>query len=821
MSASAQTLSAAHIRGLLQPADAKLANERALQRIDDHFGSLDAVLDLAALERAVDAACARSDELNAKSEANEAATDKFISDTIVTTRAHLHTAQELSLERHALADELAALTQELQSSLSDPDRQPTLLEELETLHRKLRELESVREYVGVVHHALGLSENAVTAMRETKASLTEAHPAIEHYKALQAFVISLRDTCSAVEGGSVFLLSFLESVQSKAWAGIKEVLTSDLLDASEQLSWPMVVKYDTISSEHRVQFEKAFSKMLRLQEIGEKLHPNDHKKALYALQALVQPVALRFKYHFESDRETNKASKPELFLTHMLDVSHRHRPFLENYVQRLLDKSSYRSLDAWREFTRLLFPVLARKIRSIVPILLQHPSLLAHLIYQTLSFDAALREAGFDLKGTMVATKPGHEEQEWDGLAEVVLGNSEWFEAWLEGEKRFDDEQYYEIISSTDAWAIADQDEEEEGSDVRYTNSSRRIKALLEQVTDRYQALPRLPQRARFLLQVQLPILDQYRGRIISSLDAFENLSSALARAVPGGLTGQVDMGAKRLTSGVEGASRLVKALISARAIEKAMVGWGEEVFFLELWTEMNRRPGLRALVASHGLLPTTNSGEEAEGTAFDILVHAYRDACARAEDMIVRQAVVDIKEDLHPYLSAGWDPAADTSPETLTLPPGLAMPIAGLAAHISFLRQTLPAVQAVSLYRRISSALAAHIVQRGIIYRGRGRATLAHGVRFAAEARAWVDACRAALPGQPARRVEAPWAQLLAASRLLTVEGGDMEAALDVVFGDTGGDAAWGEVMHGFGLHDLDRRDAREILRARADCSR
>jgi hypothetical protein len=67
---------------------------------------------------------------------------------------HMHTAQELSLLRHSLADELSFLSQELVSSLGGPEGKPTLLEDIETLHRSLKELESVKGYVQVVEHAL-------------------------------------------------------------------------------------------------------------------------------------------------------------------------------------------------------------------------------------------------------------------------------------------------------------------------------------------------------------------------------------------------------------------------------------------------------------------------------------------------------------------------------------------------------------------------------------------------------------------------------------------------------------------------------------------
>ncbi len=80
----------------------------------------------------------------------------LIAETQVVAESHRRCAQELSLERHSLADELASLFQDLVSSLSDVNRPPTLLEDIETLHRNLKELKSVKEYVQIIEHALNL-----------------------------------------------------------------------------------------------------------------------------------------------------------------------------------------------------------------------------------------------------------------------------------------------------------------------------------------------------------------------------------------------------------------------------------------------------------------------------------------------------------------------------------------------------------------------------------------------------------------------------------------------------------------------------------------
>jgi hypothetical protein len=80
----------------------------------------------------------------------------LVAETRASVVKHIYSAQELSLVRHSLADELLDLSQELVSTMSDGDRQSTLLEDIETLHRNLKELQSVKGYVQIIEHALKL-----------------------------------------------------------------------------------------------------------------------------------------------------------------------------------------------------------------------------------------------------------------------------------------------------------------------------------------------------------------------------------------------------------------------------------------------------------------------------------------------------------------------------------------------------------------------------------------------------------------------------------------------------------------------------------------
>ena len=112
-----------------------------------------------------------------------------------------------------------------------------------------------------------------------------------------------------------------------------------------------------------------------------------------------------------------------------------------------------------REFAFNLLPLLHRRIKRTMPMLLPHPPLLAHTIYQALAFDAALREEGFGLAGTYAATSTSPSTappEEWNGVSAIILDRKEWLDHWIESERHFATEQYNDIVLAPDAWTFAD-----------------------------------------------------------------------------------------------------------------------------------------------------------------------------------------------------------------------------------------------------------------------------------------------------------------------------------------------------------------------------
>ncbi|CAK5280068.1 unnamed protein product, partial [Mycena citricolor] len=756
-------------------------------------------------------------ETEAQLEISQADVDALIAQTRETAIVHSTTAQELALQRHSLADELSYLHNQLTSAMSVEHHEATLLEDIETLHRNLQELESVRGYVQVIHHALQLSDAACEQIRSGSAATLITMSSVSQYQALQDFVANVSGACSNIEDGStkqkLHLVIFLEKIRDKCWLDMKGLISARLLEAAEKIGWPMPVDYVSAASEDRADFERAFRALLKLQTIGENLHLD--KDGLYPLQALVQPLSLRFKYHFEGSRQTNRLDKPEWYFTHILNAIHDHKSFLESVVQPLLSTTTeYRDIDASREFTLLLLPILARKLRRSMASLLPHPALLAHTIYQALVFDDAVREDGFALAHTTTGSG------DWPGICDVILGREEWFSAWLEGERQFTEHQYEDLISSSDAWQIADDDGE--GSDAKTTNSSRRLKALVEQVTDRYSPLPHFAHRTRFLIAVQIPLLENYQSRVSSSLDAFETLSSAFVRAVPGALSvslggrdeGSVKVDARRLTDGVEGVQRLAKAWLSAKFMIAAMKGWGEDLFFLELWTEINHRPALRAQVQHLHCLPEPSAvgSTDPEDAIFDELVGRYDRLAIRAEDMIVLQICGEVEGGLRAHFSSTQSPNPN---DDIALSQSLLSPLAVLSTLLKYLQTILPLATLTVLYRRIAARLAEHIFQRQIMYRG--QISTQAGKAIHAECEIWVQTCQAVLAGSLSRtRVEAPWLTLLTAGRVVGLDGEAWDKLKRVTFG-TVADSAWTDaVLELIQVCELPREEVQKIVQCR-----
>ncbi|EPQ26022.1 uncharacterized protein PFL1_06475 [Pseudozyma flocculosa PF-1] len=347
---------------------------------------------------------------------------------------------------------------------------------------------------------------------------------------------------------------------------------------------------------------------------------SDDYVPLLATQVVIEPLLLRFRYHFDGTRPTNRLDKPEWYLSHIASLIRsqtalfqppiRGVPGSGGPIARLCrfyantqlegkERRAFRYIDTYAEMLHGLLTPLRRKLASSMPSLLEHPSLLAHTVFQALTFDA-------DLGEQFPASRAVLDNAGTAKLADDILANREWFVRWLEGEKEFALRRFDEAVDAPDAWAIGASDSIAEDDEQIYvaqasrdvaeggsktTKSARAVVEILESVTERYRPLPSLEQRLSFLAMVQLPILRAYHQRLSKSLDAFESLSSAFARAMPGEISAGLGAAAgvstgtsdSDMVRGLRGLGRLIKAMLSASFICEELDRWAETAFFVEL----------------------------------------------------------------------------------------------------------------------------------------------------------------------------------------------------------------------------------------------
>ncbi|KAI8057197.1 RINT-1/TIP-20 [Syncephalis plumigaleata] len=467
---------------------------------------------------------------------------------------------------------------------------------------------------------------------------------------------------------------------------------------------------------------------------------------------MVDPLLIRFKFHFEGKRPTNRLDKPEWMFTHILNVINDHATLLERECQPMVEQANL----PWRakqRFITELIGVVIEKLQNDMPRLVDHPALLSHAIAEALSFDADIRDNyGYRME----------DNREWKGTVNVMIGQKSQFKHWLMVEKEFALARYEEIINEEGAWEwlindnTYDQlvsfsrnndhnDVSEQEEEPRPTKSADSLVHLMEVVTERYRPLSRISDRIRFLLEIQITILDQYRTEIISKADAYERTRF--------GALSMVQRQARDQISGLTGLKLLSRWTDSLLYVQSAMRDWSDDVFFLELWRDISQnaastRPSPN-VDGAWSESPTVNitDGHDEETTVFEEVIDAYGALVKRLQDLIVRSICQEVTHALKSYTrKRGWmasthhmlknadgelhdmednesdehDQVKDTGASSrirsrdvdlhqvqiMEISSELARPLAELAQMINFLNENLPRRVVTSILRSVAGTV-------------------------------------------------------------------------------------------------------------------
>ncbi len=218
-------------------------------------------------------------------------------------------------------------------------------------------------------------------------------------------------------------------------------------------------------------------------------------------------------------------------------------------------------------------------------------------------------------------------------------------------------------------------------------------------------------QKLRFLIDIQIAVFDKFHYRLHSSLEAYLSLTSSIGRTVH-----TVSKEEQKELQGLGGLERLCRVYGSAEYLEKKMGDWSDDVFFLELWDELQDRArrdtgkNLAGSMSVEEVAERTSSrvgSEEDSGALFDETAGAYKRLRVRTEGFIQDLVTDNTKASLRPYSRINpWsllsvDSSSGASPLALTAE--LDGTIDQLSSYLSFLSNVL----AQAPLRRIARQLA------------------------------------------------------------------------------------------------------------------
>ena len=609
----------------------------------------------------------RKQLIHARTEHDEAEAKFDKESSVLTERATKHKTEQADMARR-----LQILTQ---SEVSDE-----AVRKFEEPMQKLRRIEIAEHYIRTLQKADGLEVRARRKLAENP------REAVRGYQALQNLVHYLEEAQPAAEGAAPHLLDQMSKSSKTLFDRIKNDLENKLRKALEEIKWPK----DNL--ELRGQPFEDWSQyttlLLELQEPSLLIHnsamlpqPAQQPAILLPLAVMVQPLAQRFRYHFYGDRPTNRLDKPEYFFRHMLDLVSHHNAFISDHLQPVLDKRTHDDprlddvyTDAISAFITALLPMVSAKCVSVLPHLTSQPQLMSHFIREMMLFDTELQHswAYSPIPGPL---------SEWKGLTWDMLSKHGYFESWLNLEKDFAVSRYEKIVDSAESRDI-DYDGVEPGR-TKPTTGAIRVNDLLETITDRYRNLSSFSQKMKFLIDVQIAIFDRYHILLNEYFTVYRSSAHTAGRLISGQAAGQA--------LGLEGLSTLLKIFGSAEYLERKMSDWSDDVFFLELWEELQDRAstntGINGTVgqdlkveevAAKTSTTIRNADEILEsdgGALFDETTTTYRNLRESSESEVIRLLQINARNAIRPFQSVSvWASVSTASSDITQLPPSSAL---------------------------------------------------------------------------------------------------------------------------------------------------
>jgi len=245
------------------------------------------------------------------------------------------------------------------------------------------------------------------------------------------------------------------------------------------------------------------------------------------------------------------------------------------------------------------------------------------------------------------------------------------------------------------------------------TKAAIRMNDLLETITDRYRPLTSFNQKIKFLIDIQIAVFDRFHNRLHDGLEAYLTRSSTVARTMHGvSQTDAADVG------GVKGLDRLCRVFGSAEYLEKAMSDWSEDVFFLDLWEELQYRSQKPASIkgdltmrdiaakTSTTITEQADGADELQGALFDETAASYHRLRVRSEHTIADTLTYDVRNALRAYTRVNTWASMSASGSDISLTAELDGAVRLLDEYLGFLAKTVSTTSLRRITRQLSHSV-------------------------------------------------------------------------------------------------------------------
>ena len=232
------------------------------------------------------------------------------------------TLYESSESSRTHANELFERAKKYKSQQADIDRRLFILTRSETSDNavrifdvgmeSLRKLDVAQGYMELLTEVENLSSEARRNFKKSP------HAALQPYLRLQNLVNALREAQPAAEDAAPHLVDHVDQTARILWKQMKDAFAGDFEATLKKMQWPG--KDVGLDGSLEQEWSEGVKKLLELQEPELKARDNqgpekasrDEQLVLLPLEVMAKPLELRFKYHFEGDRPTNRLDKVSL-----------------------------------------------------------------------------------------------------------------------------------------------------------------------------------------------------------------------------------------------------------------------------------------------------------------------------------------------------------------------------------------------------------------------------------------------------------------------------------------------------------------------------